>query len=272
MIVGTHSEKEYFSRKFPDIPCVVISATVGRYPAFSYKPFALVRYIDKCGLDFNHPDVVICDADILWNHNPSPLFSRFSGLCWVHKITAVDPTDFDLSLSEVEDGNIGIRTILHYQERYEIDAYPNFLTNAGLFMLPQKILPLMLENWMEKILRLPPNEMLMSEALMSLTYAEMGLTPTSDNVKYFGRHLCPVQGRSIAPLQKAEPIPNGFYSGYETATHYYGNQRHQLHNDAVTMGVDYDKLVYEIKARVLVKRLMRLLKNPSRILRRILKP
>lgn len=269
IIVGNNSEKQYFSRAFPDVSCTIITATVGQYPAFSYKPFALVRYLDKCGLHFNHPDVVICDADILWKQDPSPLFSRFSGLCWVHKITAVDPIDFDLSISEVGIGDIGIRTILNYQQRYEIETYPNFLTNAGLFMLPQETLPLMLENWMDKILRLPPNEMLMSEALMSLTYAELGLTPMSDDVKYFGRHLRQVPNRRIFSLQKAEPISDGLFTGYETATHYYGNQRRRLHHDSAVMGLDYDQLVKEADLRVLINRLVRLLKQPSRIVRRI---
>ena len=131
IIVGNNSEKKYFSRAFPDVSCTIITATVGQYPAFSYKPFALVRYLDKCGLHFNHPDVVICDADILWKQDPSPLFSRFSGLCWVHKITAVDPIAFDLSISEVGIGDIGIRTICYWSnsvlpacwERFQYSIY-----------------------------------------------------------------------------------------------------------------------------------------------------
>ena len=162
------------SPRYPVLSLTLRSADTLR---LAIKPFALVRYLDECGLHFDQPDVVICDADILWNQDPSPLFSRFSGLCWVHKITAVDPSDFDLPMSEVGAANIGIRTILNYQQRYDIEVYPNFLVNAGLFMLPQAVLPTMLENWMDKILSLPPDEMLMSEALMSLTYAEMGLTP-----------------------------------------------------------------------------------------------
>ena len=91
----------------------------------------------------------------------------------------------------------------------------------------------------------------------------------SDDVKYFGRHLRQVPNRSIFPLQKAAPIASEFFTGYETVTHYYGNQRHRLHYDSVAMGLDYDKLSREAKARELIKRVVRLIKQPSRIVRRI---
>jgi hypothetical protein len=271
IVVGSNAEKIYFTKNFPDLPCTIISASVGQYPAFSHKPFALVKYLDECGLHFNGPNIVICDTDILWKQDPSPLLSRFAGLCWAHKITAIDPTDFDLPISQVGEADIGIRTILNYQKRYDIGIYPNFLVNAGLFMLPQAIFPTMLENWMDKILRLPPSEMLMSEALMSLTYAEMGLAPISDDVKYFGRHLRKSSNRSILSLEKARPVTNGQYTGYETATHYYGNQRHRLHDDSTAMGLDYDCLGRMVKARVRINRIGQLIKQPSRLVHRISK-
>lgn len=270
--VSNSSEKKLFQKYYSDVPCNVVSIDIGRYPAFSYKPFALTQYLERIGLQYQQRNIVVCDADILWKQNPAPLFQRFSGHNWVHKITAVDPADYNLDQSEVPEDNIGLRTILNYDRRYEISIYPNFNVNAGLFMLPKDTFPIMLEKWLGKITALPPDEMLMSEALMALTYAELGLTPISDqsDIKYFGRHKNLVTNRPSFPLDSIDTVPIGMFSGYETAKHYFGNQRPMLHRDAVAMGLDPDRLATEVVLRVFIRKLIKALKSPRRLIRKLI--
>jgi len=240
VIVSSKKEQDIVHSWFPRLETAVVAASSGEYPAFSHKPFALSEWVDRGGARQLDGPIVICDADILWKADPTTLFRRFVGQCWVHKITAVDPNDYNIPIEKVPKSNIGLRTILNYGMRKRILRYPNFIVNAGLFMLEKNSFICMLETWMEKILMLPPREMLMSEALMSLTYAEMGLAPASDEVDI--KHLNKQQSKSsshpILSFIGARAGSVSDKSGYEVATHYYGDQRAMLHEDAVTLAFD----------------------------------
>ena len=269
--VSSCREKLFFQKYFPDVPCNVVSVNIGEYPNFSYKPFALKKYLEEIGIQHQNRDIVICDADILWRKDPAPLFKRFSGCNWVHKITAVDPADYELEQTEIPKSNIGLRTIRYFNDRYGIPIYPKFNLNAGLFMLPESVFPNLLDKWFEKINALPPGEMLMSEALMALTYVELELTPTSDrsDIKYFGRHDNEVSDRLSFSLDCVDKVPGGMFSGYQTAKHYYGDQRWMLHRDAVDMGIDSDRLATEVVLRTIVRKFLRVLRSPSLLMRRL---
>lgn len=254
VIVSNESEREFFRSHCPGITCSIVSVNTYGYPAFSYKPFVLARYLRDVGIQHESAQVVICDADILWKRDPAVLFERFKGKNWVHKITAVNPSDYEISRRDIRKSNIGLRTIKNYAERFNVSVYPNFIVNAGLFMLDSRIFSEMLARWLKKILALPAKEMLMSEALMSLTYAEMGLIPISDrdNIKHLGAELAQTK-TPILGFDAAEPLKDGLYTGYETAKHYYGDQRALIYKDAATMGLDHDKL-FSITRRSLVRK------------------
>ena len=267
VIVSNEEERQFFNMHCPDITCGVVNAGPNDYPAFSYKPFVLTKYLKGPGIAHKGRDIVICDADILWNHDPALLFSRLQGQNWVHKITAVNPLDYEIPAEQVRESNIGLRTIQNYSKRSPVSVYPNFIVNAGLFMLPENIFPEMLENWMDKILSLPPDEMLMSEALMSLTYAEMGLVPVSDreNIKHIGIEKADTD-KQILGFAAAPPVHEGEYTGYETARHYYGSQRDLFHSNAETMGLDHDDLVRIVKKQLLLIKIRNIPGLPAKLL------
>jgi len=264
IMVGSDKERALFSKYWPEIPCNVVSVNSGGYPSFSYKPFALTKYMDSYGLYYKGRDIVICDADILWRQDPAPLFRRFRGKNWVHKITAVNPNDYETPMSDVSKAYISLRTILNYRQRYPISIYPNFVVNAGLFMLSEEKFPIMLENWMSKILSLPAEEMLMSEALMALTYAEMGIKPTSDSqdIKHLGRHKQTNHSISVLSLEEAEPLVSGEFTGYQSAVHYFGSQRNKLHDDAVAMGLDHTRLVLDVRKTLRNEKIVKFFNKP----------
>ena len=270
VIVSNEGERQLLWKYWPDVVCNIISIDQLGYPAFSYKPFALTKYLDKFGIYYKNRDIVICDADILWKNNPANLFDRFKNMNWVHKITAINPTDYEIPLDKVRPSYISLRTILNYESRYEISAYPDFVVNAGLFKLSEKVFPLMLERWMEKILKMPAHEMLMSEALMSLTYAEMGLVPVSDyqDIKHYGRHTKGDQfKKTILSFDQAETLKSGEFTGYQTAKHYFGDQRLAMHKDAVAMGLDQDNLVQFVDKELRNKNRQHLKEFPAKFFR-----
>ena len=45
IMVDNDDERRLFLRYCPDIPCNIVSINCGDYPAFSYKPFALSKYL-----------------------------------------------------------------------------------------------------------------------------------------------------------------------------------------------------------------------------------
>ena len=244
VLVGTAKEKAIVNAWFPDIELEIVSVDIGEYPGFSYKPFALKKWIKSGGSSCIAGPIVVCDADILWKRNPEPLFRRFGGQCWVHKITAVNPSDYDLPAQNVPKSNIGLRTIMNYHAKEGVTEFPNFILNAGLFKLEKDPFLVMVESWMDKILKLPPSEMLMSEALMSLTYAELGLVPIADqtDIKHFGKHLKNSFSGSVFPFATVPPDASKHETGYEVATHYYGDQRLKLHEDVRRLDLDPDGL------------------------------
>lgn len=250
IIVSNDDERQFVNEKITNIACRVINADTGKYPKFSYKPFVLIQYFEKYGAKLKQKDVVVCDADVIWMNDPKAMFARFEGKNWVHKITALDPLDFDILVSRVKRSNIGLRTIQNYEKRFAIVRYPNFIVNAGLFMLPGKIMLPMLQQWMKKILSLPPKEMLLSEALMALTYAEMGLTPVSDkdDVKHLGienkETLKELQTFSVVETRASD------YTGYQTAKHYFGDQRENLHQYVRDSSLDPDGLMGIVIAEI----------------------
>lgn len=273
VMVDNEDEGRLLAKYWPDVPCQIVSVDRGQYPAFSYKPFALAKYLEKFGFQHKGREIIVCDADILWKKDPVPLFSRFAGQNWVHKVTAVNPADYDIPIEKVRPAYISLRTILNYQRRFEIGLYPNFVLNAGLFMLPESVFPRMLEQWIKKIFSLPPHEMLMSEALMALTYAEMGLVPITDaqDIKYLGRHLEGRTHRPIFSFAEAKPPTDGEFTGYQTATHYFGDQRPALHRDAADLGLDPDGLVTEVERLINVQKRKRYWRMPAKAVQRLLR-
>lgn len=250
VMVSSEDERAWLLERFPEISCKVVSPDPGNYPSFSYKPFALAEYLKLYDLPRGYDEIVICDADTVWLQDPRPLFDRFSGSFWFHKITAVDPADYDIPLAEVPEGNIGLRTINNYRSIHPVSALPGFIVNAGLFMLPTDQLEPTLQNWMAKIVALPSEAMLMSEALLALTLAEMGIAPTSDraDVKHFGR---PRQSGSVGAADFfAVETPSGFHTGYQTVRHYYGDQRPRLIEQARGLNLDPDNLAETVLAEM----------------------
>ena len=248
VIAGHEKEKALINQFFPEIVCRVMKADMKGYPAFSYKPFVLRESFQSHGLPQGEGDIVVCDADVIWKADPRPLFERFSGRHWFHKITSVNPADFDKNLCDVPRSNIGLITSLHFKNRYGLDVYPDFRLNAGLFMAPRTAFRDAIETWMTKILRLSPEEMLMSEALLSHVYAEKGWVPESDDVKYFGMRQDPVKG-PVFSCRKTEP-PSGALTGYQTAKHYYSDQRKEMFTAVKEQGLD-DRLGLLKEARSL---------------------
>ncbi|MBI4343121.1 MAG: glycosyltransferase family 4 protein [Candidatus Omnitrophica bacterium] len=252
VLVSTERERTFFAEHGSGVRCHVINADRQGYPAFSYKPFALARYLDTMPFQHAGRRLVICDADVLWLRDPSPLFARFGEQPWVHKITAVNPQDYAIPVERIPASNIGLRTIQAYARRTGVRRYPNFVTNAGLFMLEGGVFVEVLRSWMEKILSLPPEEMLMSEALLSLTYAELGLRPIVDHedIKRAGVERSPApHGVEIVPFKTAAPRAAGVATGYETARHFYGDQREALHRTAAALGLDPEGWRYAVPRR-----------------------
>ena len=274
IIVSNQEEKYFFLKHCASITCRIIDADIGKYPKFSYKPFVLIQYFKKYANELQYDEIVICDADVLWLENPQSLFLRVKGKNWIHKITAVNPEDFSIPCKDIKKSNIGLRTIKHYDEIAGIKAYPNFILNAGLFMIRTNIMLEMLETWMKKIIALAPEKMLLSEALMSLTYVELGLLPVSDkqDIKHLGieKKTC---SKTIVSFLINSPCSSNELSGYQIAKHYYGDQREALYKKVKDIGVDTDNLseivFKEMKKNKVeyykskIKKLLKLILNPK---------
>lgn len=264
IIVGQKWEKRFIESHLDHVLCEVVEVNRGSYGVWTLRPFALEQYHIK----YHDRDVVICDADILWKKDPHLLLNRFKDKAWVHKITSLNPADLDLDIAQIPKSRIGLRTMISYKDRLGLDVYLNFHLNCGLFMLSKDVFPLVLKNWVQKIRLLPPKEMIMTEALLSLVYAEMRVTPICDreNIKHLGIHHdivdVPVVSFEIAEL------PEGMFTGYQTAQHYYGDQRYLLHKDAVAMSLDYDNLLAIVKKHIILRNLKKLPKIPSKTIHR----
>ncbi len=271
VIVANERERSFFVSHCPGIVCNILNADSQNYPAFSYKPFVLQRYIKEIGIHYGDRDIVICDADILWKRDPRLLFERFKNMNWVHKITAINPSDYEKNLSEVRMANIGLITLLNYKNRFGIKTYPNYRVNAGLFMLPEGQFGAIIDNWMDKIYSLPPNEMKMSEALLSLTYAEMGIKPICDeqDIKHYGVEKFKSFLNTSSFLVADNRLGKDQYAGYETAQHYYGDQRRLMFKHAKEMGFDYDNLARVANIDLLKKQIKLMPAMPKKVVNKI---
>jgi hypothetical protein len=136
-------------------------------------------------------------------------------------------------------------------------------------MLDNDTFPVVLQEWAKVIRAVPPERMIMTEALLSLVYAKLGIEPVSDeiDIKHHGiAHravtLRVVQYRAVS----AEPE---VATGYQTAKHYFSNQRKELLVDARKMGVDKEKFARELKIATMRKSFGRVLNLPARIKARI---
>lgn len=265
VIVSNTKEKDFIEKKLPDIVCTVVDVNIGGYPVFSYKPFVLERFLMKVGIAHDDRDVVICDTDVIWKKDPKKLFLRFNGMYWVHKITAIDSDDYMLSADDVSQDNIGLITILNYKQRFEISKYPNFRVNAGLFMVKQQDFQMIIDDWMSKIRSLPPNQMKMSEALLSLTYAENDIQPSCDqeDIKHYGVEKTGNLD-NLASFNAVNRVNEWEHTGYQTAQHYFGDQRKLMFEDALEMGLDQDDLMSIIRRNLLLSKIKKI---PSKIIR-----
>ena len=271
VIVANEVEKSFFVSHCPGVVCSVLDADSKDYPAFSYKPFVLQRYIKEIGIHYVDRDIVICDADILWKNDPKLLFNRFENMNWVHKITAINPSDYERNLNEVREADIGLITLLNYKNKFDIEIYPNYRVNAGLFMLPEKSFGSVINNWMDKIYSLSANEMKMSEALLSLTYAEMNINPVCDekDIKHYGVEIFSSSLNTSSFVVANKDLKEDQYTGYETAQHYYGDQRRLMFKHAKEMGFDYDNLSRVANFDLIKKQLKSIPKIPKKVLSRV---
>jgi hypothetical protein len=266
MIVANEGERDFFLSHCPGVVCSVMDADTQGYPNMSYKAFVLTKYLQEIGVQHKGRDVVVCDADVLWKQDPVPLFRRFNGQNWVHKIAARNPQDYALDLRDIRRADIGLITLYHYRKRYGINRHPNFLLNGGLFMLQESVFADVINDLLKKIYALPTDEMLMADAILTLTYTEMGLTPACDkeDIKYLG-----VEKRAtdlpIFPFRIVERDDQTQFTGYQTAKHYYGDQRRQMILDARKMGLDVDNLARYAVVHLARKNLRKIPKIPGKI-------
>ncbi len=271
VIASTSEERQLVLDKVSGIrDCHVIKGDPGDYPMMAYKPFVLEKYIESAAFSkHKHRDLVVCDSDVIWKRNPAALFDRFAGKCWAHKITPVNPNEYKLPLKSVPRSDIGMLTIKFYEKtaKKPIAVWPNFRVNAGLFMLNGSVFREVVHRFMEKIRALAPYKMLMSEELMSLVYAEMGLQPISDleDVVYktrIGRKepkkACSLVDESLRIRLQQEDSRSGLslckflcyegrkrdeHPGCETAKHFLSNQKDLLWKEAIGLGLDHDNLI-----------------------------
>ena len=266
IIVNEAWEKDFIESHVHGISCEVVKTDVMNYSMWAFRPFALNKYKIKHA----DRDIVICDTDILWKKDPAPLFNRFRNKNWVQKITSLNPADFGMNIGTVPKSRIGLRTMINYKNKSGLKGYPNFHLNCGLFMLRKDVFPKVVEDWCSKIKALPPKEMIMTEALLSLVYTEMNLSPCCDreNIKHLGMHHdkanVPIVPFLIAKRGKCE------LTGYETAQHYYGDQRKNLIKDALFMGLDNDNLYLLLKKELFKKKLKKLPMMPKKAFYRLM--
>lgn len=272
VIVSNQKEKNFLHKKLPDIVCTIQSADSRKYPAFSYKPFVLKEYLDNFYIHLQDRDIVVCDADILWLEDPRELFKRIDGKFWAQKITAINPNDYKKEPSEIGAANIGLRTVINFDRKKQVKIFPNYRVNAGLFRVNKKLFKEVIYEWMEKILFLSDSEMLMSEAILSLLLAEKNITPYCDieDIKHFGVHNENTDLK-VAKFKLLERNVKKQSTGYQTAKHYFSDQRKYLHKDASRLGLDPDKLIFRIwfflnlrKIKLFPKRISIFLKRVSR--------
>ena len=263
ILVNAPWEKDFIEKHLNNISCTVVPTERHGYGMWTFRPFALEQYQIKN----RDRDVVICDADILWKKDPKPLLDRFRGEAWVHKITSLNPADFNMT--NIPRSRLGLHMMTEYKRIKGLSVYPNFHLNCGLFMLSKDVFPRVLKRWVYMIRAMPPREILMTEALLSLVYAEMGLSPISDqsNIKYLDLKHDAVDIPVIS--FQAATVPPGMFTGYETAQHYFGDQRDKLYKDVVAMGLDPDRLQRVVKKEEWLKSLKKMKQIQIKVINRL---
>ena len=252
VVVGKQKEKLFFNNYLPEVKCNIIKVDLINYKMWAWRPFALSKLEIK-----DQSQIVICDTDIIWHKDPKTLLTRFNNKPWVHKITSLDPGEFFdyRSLSAIPKRRIGLRTMIAYKNRNHMTRYPNFHLNCGLFMLKKNIFDLVLEKWVRAIKSLPANEMIMTEALLAIIYAELKIHPISDykDIKHIN-----IKHRKIDSLVTNflyDKNENNLQTGYQTAKHYFGDQRKKLISDVLDQKLDTQKLLRKYKNIIIFKKL-----------------
>lgn len=260
VIVSNENEKNLIKKYLPDVDCQTVIADIKNYRMWAWRPFALskIELPENC-------EIVVCDTDILWLKDPRIIFNRFKNQNWVHKITSLDPGEFFdyKTLNEIPKKRIGLRTMFAYMKRVGIKNYPNFHINCGLFMLSSHSFKIVLKNWIRTINCLPPNEMIMTEALLSIVYSELNLSPISDKLNI--KHLN-IKHRRINDNIVTFKTTNKDHeiTGYDVAKHFYGDQRNQISKYVSELNLDINKLLKQYKYLIFKKYL---LKFPIKILK-----
>ena len=115
----------------------------------------------------------------------------------------------------------------------------------------------------------PPERMIMTEALLSLVYAMLGIEPVSDEVdiKHHGIYHRDASLR-VVRYKGASAGPE-VATGYQTAKHYFSNQRKELLIDARKMGVDGENFARELKRAMMTRALRKFISIPARIRARV---
>ncbi len=191
VIVSNSTEKKFINKYIPSIKCQIIKVSLEGYKMWAWRPFVLKKLKIKNEIT----NIVITDADILWFKNPSKFLIKFKNQCWFHKITYLDPNDFSLfkRIEDIPPKRQGLITMLAFLKKRKIKMLPNFHINCGLFMVSKKKYKIIIDDWVKKIKTLKTSEMLMTEALLSLTLSDLGLKPISDeeDIKYLPKKLIP---------------------------------------------------------------------------------
>lgn len=255
ILVSSNSERDFLLEHLGAIDCSVVHVDLSGYRMWAFRPFALEKYRIK----HEGRPVVVCDTDIIWHHDPRILFERFVGKAWVHKITSLNPSDLDIQ--EAPPNRIGLRTMLAYKKHAGLSHYLNFHLNCGLFMVPEKDWKPLIRGWCKAIRSVPPQDMIMTEALLSIVFAQQGLEPCSDvaDVKHHGIPHDDVSGFVVRyhPVQ----TPECSLTGYQTATHYFGDQRPKLYNRAQELGLDPEGLAIQVSKRMQQTRFKRVMRR-----------
>lgn len=266
VIVRYDKEKEFLLNHYPDLTVTVINnISLDGYLTWTLRPFAIRDYKFKD----EKSDVVICDTDIIWKQDPRPLFKRFENKLWVHKITALNPTDF--YLEKFSRLRTELTTFKGYAKHVGLTVMPNCTVNCGLFKINRSQLNEVFKVWCERLLQIPKEELLRTEAVLTVVLAELGISPwcDKDNIKHLERTKMdevelPVCGFSIEETDKEK-----FFTGYQTATHYYGTQRPLMYKAVVEMGLDKENYLKIVNREELVKKIKNLKTIPARAVRKI---
>lgn len=251
ILVADQSEADFVKSYLPSVEIQIFQADRGSYPAISYKAFVFKKYFVPGNI--KGKEIVICDSDVLWHQNPSLLFERFKNQCWFHKITAIDTRTYFFNKKDILETNLPLWTIKSYADIIgEMKSYPNFIVNAGLFKIDDQLLPAVMDSWMKKILLVPAKDMKLSEALLAVTLAEIDIQPLCDpeDVKHLGKEKN--KAETEVPIKEfktyVSSTSKSYYTGYQTAKHYYGDQRQGFINDSFfrIKGIPYE-LIWEVQ-------------------------